>query len=167
MSTVRTAVNALGYEAYTTMTDNDQLAYKAMYNEKWSYYYFTSSQLQWYTVYFDESKYSVDDLRNYLSNILKYTYVKQEGNNHYYLLPDGKSWAKVYISDTSRWITFQAPSASAPSMAPSMIEEQQMKDIANQAAKMPKHETTRSTRDADSFAKDVERINKRIANRLK
>jgi hypothetical protein len=52
-------------------------------------------------------------------------------------------------------------------MAPSMIEEQQMKDIANQAAKMRKHETVRSTRDADSFAKDVERINKRIANRLK
>ncbi len=167
MSTIRTAVNALGYEAYTAMTDNDQLAYKAMYNEDWSYYHFTSSQLKWYTVFFDKSKYSVDDLRNYLSNILKYTYVKQANDYHYYLLPDGKSWAQVYISDTSRWINFQAPTSSAPSMAPSMIEEQQMKDIANQAAKMPRHETTRSTRDVDSFAKDVERINKRIANRLK
>ena len=169
MSTVRTAVNALGYEAYTAMTDNDQLAYKAMYNEDWINYQFDSSQLKlnWVTVYIDKSKYSVNDLRNYLSNILKYTYVKQANDYHYYLLPDGKSWAQVYISDGYRWIQFQAPTSSAPSMAPSMIEEQQMKDIANQAAKMRKHETVRSTRDADSFAKDVERINKRIANRLK
>lgn len=169
MSTIRTAVNALGYEAYTAMTDNDQLAYKAMYNEDWINYQFDSSQLKlnWVTVYIDKSKYSVNDLRNYLSNILKYTYVKQANDYHYYLLPDGKSWAQVYISDGYRWIQFQAPTSSAPSMAPSMIEEQQMKDIANQAAKMRKHETVRSTRDADSFAKDVERINKRIANRLK
>lgn len=169
MSTVRTAVNALGYEAYTAMTDNDQLAYKAMYNEDWINYQFDSSQLKlnYVTVYIDKSKYSVNDLRNYLSNILKYTYVKQANDYHYYLLPDGKSWAQVYISDGYRWIQFQAPTSNAPSMAPSMIEEQQMKDIANQAAKMPRHETTRSTRDADSFAKDVERINKRIANRLK
>lgn len=165
MSTVRTAVNALGYEA--SGTGDDQLKYNAMYNEWFITYNFTSSQLSWATVFFDKSKYSVDDLRNYLSNILKYTYVKQANDYHNYLSPDGKSWAQVYISDTSRWINFKAPTSSAPSMAPSMIEEQQMKDIANQAAKMPKHETTRSTRDAGIFAKDVERINKHIANRLK
>ena len=169
MTETRTAVKALGYEVYTTMTDDDQLAYKAMYNEKWINYQFDSSQLklQYVTVYFDVSTYSVNNLRNYLSNILKYTYVKQENNNHYYLSPDGKSWAQVYISSEYRWISFNAPSASAPNMAPSMIEEQQMKAVANQAAKIPKHETARSTRNAGSFAKDVERINKRVANRLK
>lgn len=168
-STTRTALENMGYTVTGSSSNLDLTAKNCKYKEDFlSYRLDTSKGLEHVTIFFKASQATINAVKNYVAKILKYTYIKESGNFYYYSVPDGKSEFTVYTSDEGEVrIWYDPVKTSAPSMAPSMIEEQQMKDIANQAAKMPRHETTRSTRDVDSFAKDVERINKRIANRLK
>lgn len=168
-STTKTALENMGYTVTGSSSNLDLTAKNCKYKEDFlSYRLDTSKGLEHVTIFFKASQATINAVKNYVAKILKYTYIKESGKHYYYSVPDGKSEFAVYTSDEGEVrIWYDPVKTSAPSMAPSMIEEQQMKDIANQAAKMRKHETVRSTRDADSFAKDVERINKRIANRLK
>ena len=168
-ATTRTALENMGYTVGNGGSDQDLwITESNRYKENFRTYWITQSNGLYYcVVYLNKSDVTLDNLRNYLSSVLKYKYVGVSSTDYSYSVPDGKSKVSITNSESSLYLSYSPVKTSAPSMAPSMIEEQQMKDIANQAAKMPRHETTRSTRDADSFAKDVERINKRIANRLK
>ena len=168
-ATTRTALENMGYTVGNGGSDQDLwITESNRYKENFRTYWITQSNgLYHCVVYLNKSDVTLDNLRNYLSSVLKYKHVGVSSTDYSYSVPDGKSKVSITNSESSLHLSYSPVKTSAPSMAPSMIEEQQMKDIVNQAAKMPRHETTRSTRDADSFAKDVERINKRIANRLK
>lgn len=167
-ATTRTALENMGYTVGNGGSDQDLwITESNRYKENFRTYWITQSNGLYHCVVYLNSDVTLDNLRNYLSSVLKYKYVGVSSTDYSYSVPDGKSKVSITNSESSLYLSYSPVKTSAPSMAPSMIEEQQMKDIANQAAKMRKHETTRSTRDADSFAKDVERINKRIANRLK
>jgi hypothetical protein len=157
MSTTKSAVEALGYVVDAGMTSETTLGYESKYNEWFSTYNFSSSQLSYVTVYFDKSIYSIDYLRNYLSKIWKYTYSKKTDSYYYYLSPDGKSEACVYISDGYRWVHFNKASSNARSLAPSFVEEQQIKAAAEQAAKMPKKTISRAGEDQRTFFDKVEK----------
>ena len=157
MSTTKSAVEGMGYVVNTSVTSETTLGYESKYNEWFSTYNFSSSQLSYVTVHFDKSIYSIDYLRNYLSKIWKYTYSKKTDSYYYYLSPDGKSEACVYISDGYRWVHFNKASSNARSLAPSFVEEQQIKAAAEQAAKMPKKTISRAGEDQRTFFDKVEK----------
>ncbi len=118
MYTAKTAIESMGYTVKVDGTNLKTDTSKPKY-EEWfiSYWFGTSNQLYHINVYFDDDKYTKNDLRNYLTNTLKYKYQKEEGYYTYYLLPDGKTQCDIYSDTSSLWVSFYPVKSSAPSMA--------------------------------------------------
>lgn len=106
-STVKTSVANMGYTLWTESTsasNNYYLAYYPKNKEAYTMYQFNSSQkLAMATIYFEISVATVNDLRNYLSGTLSYTFkgTNAAGDQFFYLTKDSKSYAIVSTATAS------------------------------------------------------------------
>ena len=100
-STVKNSVSSMGYSLWSESTQASNsyyLVYMPKHKEAYTQYLFNSSQtLEMVAVLFGSSVASVNDLRNYLSGSLSYTYKGTDtaGDQFFYLTKDGKSYAVV------------------------------------------------------------------------
>lgn len=106
-STVKTAMSNRNY---TILGESNQasdyyyVAYKGKYKEQYSVYYFDSSiKLEEVSFTFLASDVSVNEMRNYLSSNLGYTYkgTNSQKDQFFYLLADGLSYAIVRSSTSN------------------------------------------------------------------
>lgn len=118
MNTAKTAIENMGYTVKVDGTNLTTDQYKPKYEEWFFNYWFgLSNKLSDVTVYFDEDKYTKNNLRYYLTNTLKYNYQKEEGYKTYFLLPGGETQCYIYNMPGYLWISFEPANTSAPSMA--------------------------------------------------
>lgn len=127
-STVKNTVANMGYSLLSESeqaSDYYYLAYSGKMKEDFCYYYFDSSKkLDQVNVVFYSNGYSVDDLRDYLSSGLSYTFkgTNSAKTQFFYLTPDGKSYAVVtsgtFTDGTAYteviYISYDAVSSNAP-----------------------------------------------------
>lgn len=103
-SSVKTSVQSMGYTFWSESTiasNNYYLVYKPKNKEAYTQYLFDNSQtLIRATVFFDSSVATINDLRNYVSGTLSYTYkgTNSAGDQFFYLTKDSNSYAIVRTS---------------------------------------------------------------------
>lgn len=118
MNTAKTAIENMGYTVKVDGTDLWTDSNKPKYGEYFiSYWFGSSNELYRIVVYFDENKYTKNEIRNYLTNTLKYTFQREDGEHSYFNLPDGNSTCDFRYNSEYVWIAFNPVSTSAPSMA--------------------------------------------------
>ena len=142
-STVKSAVTSLGYtlQAESTLgANNYYLVYKGKHKENLNMYLFDASQnLSQVNVIFLASEVSLDDARDFLSSKLSYTFkgTNSSKGQHFYLTPDGKSYAVAYSTTINNvdytyvvYVSYSSVSSNAPHRAANVDGKMEFETIA-------------------------------------
>lgn len=106
-NSVKNSVQGMGYTLWSESTiasNNYYLVYKPKNKEAYTQYLFDNSQtLARAIVFFDSTVATINDLRDYVSSTLSYTYkgTNSAGDQFFYLTKDGKSYAIVRLTTFS------------------------------------------------------------------